>query len=1065
MKALPQSFSVHRVFIWLATGVGLAVGLARADDTGDRPGQDTTPRSYLSANGLLNRGLHELAIKEYRAFLAESPDHAKAPIARYGLAVCLFRTGQYQDAAAEMKAVRSLPGFPYAAEAGTVLGQCYLALQRFDQAAQALQQVVTTHPKHELADDAGALLAEALYRAGQHAAAIKAADRFDRRWPDSGHRTRAELFAGLAQMALEQFEDAARVFDALLKREPTGPLSEHATLLLAQCHAHGSAVEQAIRGYRRVLKQASRRFVPDALLGLAGLLQNSGQSPEAGRLLDRLLKEYAQSPQVASARLMRGRLWFDQQRYDRAEELFRQVADGGEALADQAAYWLGKCALRRGNFEAAAGMMAEAAGRFAQSDLLAEMGYDRCVALVRAGRLDQANEALERFLAEHADHALAADALHLLAVTQHRRKQFDHSRSACRQFLKRYSDHRLASQIKLLLAENDFLAGQFERAVKSYQRYLANKPAAADADQARLRMGLALYQLQRYDEAEPILLQQKDNPQAGDMAGQVQLALGDLLFRRQAWKESARLLEAYVSDGLDRDAADDALMKLALCRQRTGQHVEALESYDQLLEHFNDSPHRLHALFERGQVLLALDKPQPAAKAFEAVLAEGPDSRFAPHALNHLGDIAAGRSDYNDAAVRFALVAKQTDSAELVSHALYQQGQVLMADGEFDQAKSVLADFLDRYPDHDRAAQAQARLAICLSRSDGPDNALKAIERVESNAWSQLDEPLQRALLYEKAWCLRELGRTEDAAADYRRLLESDPKGLPNVHAMLELAEIHAHNSRYEQAAKLLTRLTQLARADSKPVPADVQEQALYRLGVCRFELGELAESVDLFEQLLVEYPETPLAASAGFFCGEACFRLGKHAQAAKHLQRVAESFPSDPASGPAMLRWGETLAAQQHWPQSEQVFGRYLDRFADSDVWFQAQFGLGWARENQGRYDEAIDAYRSLVDRHQGPTAARAQFQIGECRFAKKDYDNAIRDLLKVDILYAQPQWSAAALYEAGRCFEAMSKLGQARRQFQQVIEKHAQTHWAELAGQRLAELDRQSPRNHQTN
>jgi len=48
----------------------------------------------------------------YRAFLAESPDHAKAPIARYGLAVCLFRTGQYQDAAAEMKAVRSLPGFP-----------------------------------------------------------------------------------------------------------------------------------------------------------------------------------------------------------------------------------------------------------------------------------------------------------------------------------------------------------------------------------------------------------------------------------------------------------------------------------------------------------------------------------------------------------------------------------------------------------------------------------------------------------------------------------------------------------------------------------------------------------------------------------------------------------------------------------------------------------------------------------------------------------------------------------------------------------------------------------------
>ena len=60
--------------------------------------------------------------------------------------------------------------------------------------------------------------------------------------------------------------------------------------------------------------------------------------------------------------------------------------------------------------------------------------------------------------------------------------------------------------------------------------------------------------------------------------------------------------------------------------------------------------------------------------------------------------------------------------------------------------------------------------------------------------------------------------------------------------------------------------------------------------------------------------------------------------------------------------------------------------------------------------------------------------------------------ELLKVDILYAYPEWSAAALYEAGRCFEQMNRTAEAREQFKAVKDKYGQTRWAELAAQRLA-------------
>ena len=187
-------------------------------------------------------------------------------------------------------------------------------------------------------------------------------------------------------------------------------------------------------------------------------------------------------------------------------------------------------------------------------------------------------------------------------------------------------------------------------------------------------------------------------------------------------------------------------------------------------------------------------------------------------------------------------------------------------------------------------------------------------------------------------------------------------------------------------------------------------------------------------------------------------FKTGEHRRAAAHLDRVVEKFASDAVYGPSLLRLGECQAVMQHWTKSERAFATYLERFGNSEHWFQAQFGVGWARENQRRYDVAIEAYTTVAERHQGPTAARAQFQIGECLFAKKEYEPAVRALLKVDVLYAYPEWSAAALYEAGRCFEHLSKPAEARDQFTRVTETYGDTKWAKMATQRLAQVSASS-------
>jgi len=427
--------------------------------------------------------------------------------------------------------------------------------------------------------------------------------------------------------------------------------------------------------------------------------------------------------------------------------------------------------------------------------------------------------------------------------------------------------------------------------------------------------------------------------------------------------------------------------------------------------------------------------------------------------MNHLATLAMQNQDFAAAAEQFKQVLARSPDAEIRGHALFQEGQASMASGKFPAAEEAFAKFLDKFADHPLAVEAQAQLAIALSRQDRFEEAIKVIRRVERTKKSKLSPRLRGSLLYEKAWCLSRLDKTDEAVAAYRALLGASGVGeATRAHGFLELAGIELASGRHDSAAELLTQLRSLMAGGDSKIPTQVREQGTYRLAVCAFETGKMQEASSLFEEFLREFPESTLLASVSYFAGESLFRQGRHEPAIAHFQRVAKRFPEDAAYGPSLLRLGETLASAHRWAKSEEAFVAYLGKFADGEQWFQARFGIGWARENQSRYPEAISSYNEVVAGHRGPTAARAQFQIGECLFAQEKYDEAVVELLKVDILYVYPEWSAGALYEAGRCFAEMAKIGEARQQFRAVVQQHQGTHWAKLATQRLDELSKRT-------
>lgn len=144
------------------------VALQAAGDAHRAAGAEAALRDYYSANGLLNRGLHELAVTAYGKFLDNHAEHEKAPTARYGLAVCLYQLERYDEAAAELTQLGTQHASQYGAEIAAILGQCNLARKRYAEAAEAFQEVIQNHSRHDLADDAVAGVAEAFYSQGRY---------------------------------------------------------------------------------------------------------------------------------------------------------------------------------------------------------------------------------------------------------------------------------------------------------------------------------------------------------------------------------------------------------------------------------------------------------------------------------------------------------------------------------------------------------------------------------------------------------------------------------------------------------------------------------------------------------------------------------------------------------------------------------------------------------------------------------------------------------------------------------------------------------------------------------
>lgn len=651
----------------------------------------------------------------------------------------------------------------------------------------------------------------------------------------------------------------------------------------------------------------------------------------------------------------------------------------------------------------------------------------------------------------------------------------------------------------LLCASAEAALGDDDAAVQRLAALRVRSPRSEFAAESALQEAQALQRLTRHAECLErcrVLLESAAQPdihlQVRALQRRSLLALGDAALERgdHAAAESRFASLRPLCDGAE---LLDTLLRLGVSIQRQGRPGEAIPLYDELLEHSAEPALAAHAHFERGQALLELGSLDEARLALERALATDVESQapFRAAARRQLFSLALREGRLSDASSLLGLAGTAADGGDAAPSAAdidlalelgTDLGAAWLSAGDPGRAERTFAALLQLGPSHHRHRQARLYRAMALGRLGRHDEALLEHAALADggdggDAVGNLDRGVLAAAHAELASSLLAVGRRTDAIAALHAALASDPSPTLQAHAAVELARLAVEDEQFPSALALLAQVDAAITAailsaekrDGEPssnaAPSDtragedplapLRDRANYLRAVAQLRSGDAGAAARSFALLRAAAgPSAPhgeqlaLRRSALLLEAEALLASGDPAGALPLLDDLLADDSSELAA-PALLRLGEAAAAVQHWVRSDQAFTRFLETFPTHELWFKARFGQGAAREAQGRFDAAIEAYRDVAARHQGPTAARAQFQVGECLFALKRLEDAVRELVKVDLLHASPEWSAAALTEAGRCLAELGRSGEARSQFDAVLQRFPESRWATLAAQ----------------
>jgi len=799
---------------------------------------------------------------------------------------------------------------------------------------------------------------------------------------------------------------AMREWQKWEKRWPTSPLVPAARLAQAwNLLRRGDAA--AAQGMLDKLGTASpwMRTMPTYVLARATASYAGGKYAEAIDLL-------GPKPEGARGAYLRGLCLEQQGSLLKAAAAFQDAAERlpRTAITDHALYAKANTFLLARDFRSASGEFARVATRVENAEIRGECELRAGAAVFLSGAPDSALAMLRGVAEQRAGSDVAARAQFLVGECLMVRGHHAEAIVEFNRVLKDYFQQSVAASAQYQVARCLDAMNRRSDATGSYQSVVSGYPLEPEAPAAAYLAGVGLLEMGKPLAAAPYFQLVLDR-YAGRVAQN-----GIPVFARPEHQE---LVEA-------------ALCLLELSYHKAGNLGQLAGAPHVLLSKMpsSRSSWRAWALLIDADASAAMARYDEAQTTLQTLAREFPDHAVNAHATKLLAwTYSRQGNDSLAIATEERLLARWGADAQpaIVSAAFLDIAHERFNQKRYRESAAAYEDFLRRFPEHPRRAEALYQAGLCYMRID---RAGDAVDR-----WESIVREGPTSTYAERAWARAgdayfQAAKYDDAKRCYEGLLANFNGSSAASIASLRLAQC-AYNAGNDAAAlegfekTIATYPGTTAEREAKRG----QERSLYRL-------SQAPEGSATLAKLVEQYPTSAFAADAQFQIARRAYTEKKYDEAAEGFRRVVSQFPGYQGADQAQFLLADALSQTGKSDESQKALEQFLAFFPESSLLPSAHFRLGVMRFAAKDYMAAAIAFTNTVeDSAAAEIRAPARYNLALCQRQLGRPAEAQQELETYRKEFPGDERAADVAFQLGDLYESAGKGAEAVAEFETAL------------------------------
>jgi TolA-binding protein len=844
--------------------------------------------------------------------------------------------------------------------------------------------------------------------AEKHMQTIRDARAFLQRFPESVERVQVTFWLAEALYATQAYQDAAAVYQDLLREAPTFP--QTVTVL-----HHLGLSSLAIRHYRAALSafaQLLEQFpgVEDreqVVWHVATVYFEQGRFAEALPLYQQLLEAAVPPVAMATLHVQLGHCYLYGQQFTPAQRQYRLVLQDFPTSTEVplAHYQLGVVALAQQQFEAAQDHFQTMLHTYSPGPATIRAHYAIAWSFYYQGQVER-------------------------AVTYLRQRNLLAQPSA--------TDAALARGQELVLLR------AYHEAIPILTQALTH--VHEDEQEQRLRWLLA----QAYEGAGnvPQTLQTLDEfmhrfPRSVRAAA-VQRWRGDLLLRARDISEALAAYRAALPFAHQDEPAERLLLTMAELHQTQHAIGDAIALWQRLLHAYPLTPRRTEVQLRIGAALVQQGAIAQAVVLYRRLLATDLPQSARVSTQLQLAWAYLKSGEYDEALTMYGELVRTTQDADVLRRARFWRGWVLQRQARYDASNVEWQTLLSLEPPGPRRGEVLWRFGKNLMALEQYQEARDRLLEVVA---TYATEPYARLATWQLQRCLLELGQPREALWHAPVLVRQEPLAFFKVTERFARGERLFDARQYRQARRIFQQIV------AQPIVTPLADDAAFMIAESYFAEGDVRRALHHYRAVTHQFGQTNVTALAYYRTGLILVQAGRLSAAVQALRHAAGQTTNADIRDRAWYHLGQAYMQLQEQNEAVAAFRRLVQEGTKAFATEAERLHIGLLLQQLADYATALQVFQQILQQSADPRIrAETQFWIAETHQLRGETTAALAAYRQVANQFsAQREWALTAMFRAGEIYETLQQYHKAIDMYQRVAAANPHDRQGRYAAERV--------------